>query len=519
MTNHNKSWLDRLAALSPVSLFALFMLWLGLTAGLRPLMLPDEGRYVGVAWEMLQSGRYGVPLLDGMPFFHKPPLFYWLTMLGLSVFGDNVLGARFASLFGAGVLALGVFLFVRHYRNPRSAIMAALMLLTQPFLFAGSQFANLDMLVASMISLTIMTGAHAVREMEQNKPYRAILAGAYALAALGMLAKGLIGFVLPGGVLLAWLLLSRRWALIPRVLWLPGIAVFLLLGLPWFLLMQKTYPGFYDYFVIYHHFKRFSQTGFNNQHPFWFYVPVLLLLIMPWSLFLGRLCKKAFWRPEGKSDDFRLLLLSWLLVILLFFSLPSSKLVGYIMPVLAPLAMLGAEGFAANPDRRFRLTAVLAAVLCVATIIGVSFYPMGSQQLARQIKPKMADNDLLLMLDEYQYDLPFYLQRKHSSIVISEWQDPKIPHNDNWRKELFDAGLFDPAVSKRNLRLPSELRQLICTAAADQTVWLWGKPHDSQSFPLLATVPPFARRGEQQVWAMTPALRQPLCQTPTAGQG
>ncbi len=197
--------------------------WLTALAGVRSLMLPDEGRYVGVAWQMLNSGNWLLPTLDGLPFFHKPPLFYWLTGLALQMFGANDRAARVASILGA--------------------------------------------LVAAMITACIVCGASAVLRLDAGLPYRTALALAYLFAALGVLAKGLIGFVLPGAVLLAWILVRKRYRLIPALLPIAMILLFLAVAVPWFLWMQKSYSSFWDYFFVYHHFKRFAETGFSNARP------------------------------------------------------------------------------------------------------------------------------------------------------------------------------------------------------------------------------------------------------------
>ena len=139
----------------------LIVIWLSATAWARPLMLPDEGRYAGVAWEMLRSGDWLTPTLDGLPFFHKPPLFYWLTASALSVFGLNEWAARMASIVGASAGAYALYLYVVRYAGLRAARMALLVLLTQLLFFGGSQFANLDMLVAGCIGATILLAAHA----------------------------------------------------------------------------------------------------------------------------------------------------------------------------------------------------------------------------------------------------------------------------------------------------------------------------------------------------------------------
>src|SRR5215472_12574557 len=118
--------------------------WLAAMAWLRPLSLPDEGRYVGVAWEMLRSGNWLVPTLDTLPYFHKPPLFYWLTAASLAVFGSNEWAARLPSLLAASGSGFALYLFARRFVGDAFARMTLLILATTPFFLAGAQFANLD---------------------------------------------------------------------------------------------------------------------------------------------------------------------------------------------------------------------------------------------------------------------------------------------------------------------------------------------------------------------------------------
>src|SRR5690606_22887791 len=212
---------------------AMAFVWLGATTGLYPLLLPDEGRYVGVAWNMLSAEQYAVPLLDGLPFFPKPPLFYWLTALSLNAFGVNEWAARLTSVAAATLTVTLVFWFLKNQVNQRLAVLTAFILMSAPLLFGASHYANLDMTVAGIITATVIAGATAAFRCERGQAYRGALTLAYALAAAGFLAKGLIGVVLPGGILFFWLLGRRRFDLMLRLLWLPGIAVFLLLALPW----------------------------------------------------------------------------------------------------------------------------------------------------------------------------------------------------------------------------------------------------------------------------------------------
>src|SRR6187401_3549360 len=129
------TWVTRQRSLEVPLLLLLALAWLGATAGLRDLSLPDEGRYVGVAWEMLRSGDWLTPTLNGLPFFHKPPLFYWIAALALKVTGGVAWASRAPSLLGAGIVALGTYLFVRRWSRPGMARAVLLVLLTQPIFF------------------------------------------------------------------------------------------------------------------------------------------------------------------------------------------------------------------------------------------------------------------------------------------------------------------------------------------------------------------------------------------------
>jgi 4-amino-4-deoxy-L-arabinose transferase-like glycosyltransferase len=247
--------------------------WLACTAWLRPLALPDEGRYVGVAWEMVRSGDWITPTLNGLPYFHKPPLFYWLTASALSIFGNVAWAGRIAPWAGACLLAGSAYLFGRRWLGERGGFHWLLVLLTLPLVFVAAQYANLDMLVAGCITACILAFAHAALvEADGPDRRRALLAG-YAFAALGVLAKGLIGIVLPGLVLVAWLLVAGRPLQVLRLLSLPGLLLFGVVAAPWFLAMQARFPEFGHYFFVVQHFGRFTTEGFNNARPFWFFPP------------------------------------------------------------------------------------------------------------------------------------------------------------------------------------------------------------------------------------------------------
>ncbi|WP_291990883.1 glycosyltransferase family 39 protein [Candidatus Accumulibacter sp. ACC007] len=511
--------------------------WLAMLAGARSLMLPDEGRYIGVAWAMLRSGDWLTPTLDGLPYFHKPPLFYWLTGLALQLFGVNEWAGRLASVFGALLAVGGLFLFVRRYAGERPATLAAAVLVTQPMFFAGAQYANLDMLVAGMISATIVCAAHAILRLDSGRSYRPALAAAYVFAALGVLAKGLIGIVLPGAIVLAWLLLRRRYRLIPALLALPMIGLFVAVAAPWFVWMQISYHGFWDYFFVYHHFQRFAHTGFSNAQPFWFYLPVLFLGTLPWAPWIWRACAWKY-LVDPEKVEIRSLMLVWMLGILVFFSLPNSKLVGYILPALPPLAFLIADGFldwrqkrqaerAAKAEIREQgadaslylgASLVGGGVLCVVLIILVAVLDSTStRSLSRQVAPLYSPDAQMVMIDEYEYDLPFYLRPEKDVWVVSDWQDTAaIAARDNWRKELYDAGQFDSAKMREVLLMPGEFVARLC-AYTGASLWVWGKTAQAQHYSFLPEEAIAFANPRRTVWRLDAEQRRRLqdCQPTT----
>ncbi len=492
--------------------------WFAATTGLYPLLLPDEGRYVGVAWGMISSGNYAVPMLDGLPFFHKPPLFYWLTALSLDLFGANEWAARMASVLGASLTVGVAFWFIRNHVGQRVAILTALVLMSSPLLFGASHYANLDMTVGGLITATVCVAAAAALRYEAGQRYRGMLALAYALAAAGFLAKGLIGVVLPGGVLFFWLLGRRRFDTMLRMVSLPGLAIFLALSLPWMWAMQQRYPGFFDYYIVYQHFYRFLEKGFNNARPFWFYVPVLLGLTLPWSLQIWRACRKTYWR-QSQHAAVRGLMLAWLAVIVVFFSIPNSKLVGYILPALAPLAYFIAESHAlrmVGPDaaraaKTFTWSLCGALGICIVAVIVMAGWPQpGSKDLAVKLRPLYKPGEDIVMLERYRYDLDFYLHAGKPAAVVSNWKDPELSKTDNWRRELYDAVQFDKPTGARLLIDVDQLISRLC-APRDAGIWLVGDESSHDHYGFLQGVPAEFTAGRLRAWRVQPVDQLSFC--------
>jgi 4-amino-4-deoxy-L-arabinose transferase-like glycosyltransferase len=488
--------------------------WLACTAWWRPLAVPDEGRYAGVAWEMIRSGDWLTPTLNGLPFFHKPPLFYWLTAVSLKTLGLNLWAARMASILGAFVGAMALHGLVRRWAGARLAWWSVLVLVTQPFYFGGAQYANLDMLVAGCITATIALAAQSVLSREARRPDRMALWGAYGMAGLGLLAKGLIGLVLPGAVIVLWLLLSGRARAILRLLSLPGLCVLAVVAAPWFVAMQGRFPDFFHYFFVYQHFQRFTQTGFNNAHGWWYYLPLIVALTMPWvpawlvaCWWPGRSAtalkfKSVAFAPG--ADALRPLMWVWLIVVVVFFSLPASKLPGYVLPALPPLAFLIADALVSRwPTSHAlppRIWAALAGALCLGLIaVAVNYDKQSARPALPVLRPLVQQGVPIVYIEDYVYDLPFYLALREPVPVVSNWADPDLPRHDNDRKELFDAGEFKPDLARRVLVNQADWPHWLCT---HPRMAVLAPPSAPKAYSVLASQPPVMKLKLWWLWVL-----------------
>ena len=465
---------------TPRALLSALALWLLATLGVRPLLLPDEGRYANVAREMLR-GDLLVPTLNGLPFFHKPPLLYWLDMVAMRLSDITPFAGRFASMVGAWLMGAGLYFAMRRWHGVRSATIALLLIASCPFYFLAGQYANHDMLVGGLICSAILAFVRAVDEPAVS--LRWLVVG-WIACALAMLAKGLIGFVLPALVIGPWLLARGRWRQLLKLLHPLGLLAFALVAAPWFIAMHLRYPGFSDYFFMEQHFRRYALTSFNNVHPFWFFIVALPASTLPWAAWLPAAVRRA-WSERGPLFG---LYVWWVIAVVGFFSLPSSKLVGYVLPALAPwcaLLALAVAGPGTKPLGRAPRTALaLGVLICLGVVAGVAWKaPKSNRGAAMALATQMAAGDRVVMVDEYFYDLPFYADLKQPVLIASDWDDPMLPKRDNWRKELFDAARFDPSLGKEVLRPLARLDQLACGPG---TTWFVAAPAQAPRLAALA---------------------------------
>ena len=477
--------------------------------------MPDEGRYVGVAWEMLRSGDWLVPTLDGLPFFHKPPLFYWITAGAMQVLGPSVAASRAAAWLASVMVSTALFAFLRHWVGRKQAWTTVVVLATIPLFYGAAQYANMDMLVAAFVSATILLLAQAALARAEAQRYGRALAGAFIAAALGVLAKGLIGVVLPFLVLLIWGTATRRLAkVITLLMWGPGWLLFSVIAAPWFMVMQSRFPDFLHYFFVVQHFQRYTSASFNNGQAWWFYPLALMALALPWSPWL-----MASFRPRQTRApvhaDVRALMLVWACTVIAFFSLPSSKLVGYILPAVPPLAFLIADAaspfwsksrasIARRPDRLTRTltgwlaaTPALAAVVCLAAAVAAHFYqPKSLQTLGESLRGSRHVGEPVIFVGAYFYDVSFYARLEAPVSVIDPWL-PADMADDSWRRELIDAERFAFTSSTRHLLHPDELAATLCRARSNWVVGPWPAP---TAMPWLQAVTPTHKSGATALW-------------------
>lgn len=336
--------------------------------GYRHLIKPDEGRYAEIPREMVASGDWLTPRLNGFKYFEKPALQYWATAAAFGVFGQNEWAARLwpglAGFFGV----LLVFWTGNRLFGPPSGLYGALVAASSAIYVLMGHMLTLDMALAFFMSASVFAVALAQRDESGDKERRRWMLLAWAAAALAVLSKGLVGIVLPAGAVALYVLVERdrgRWV---RLHVLQGGLLFLAITAPWFVAVSLANPEFFRFFFIHEHFERFLTREHDRYEPAWYFVPVLLAGIVPWVVSLFPALWGAWARSPGARFQPRRFLFLWCAVVFAFFSASSSKLGSYILPVFPALALLVGQYLASAGPRIATAQAVVAALLGIALI-------------------------------------------------------------------------------------------------------------------------------------------------------
>ena len=307
----------------------------------RRLVQPDEGRYAEIAREMVVSGDWLTPRLNGIKYFEKPPLQYWATALAYLSFGKSEWSARFwTGLTGfLGVLVLGcggAQLF-----GARAGLFSALILASCTYYALLGHINTLDMGLTFFMLLSLVAFLLAQVDHATAAQNRIGMLTAWAAMALAVLSKGLVGIVLPGATLVLYALVERDASLFKRLHPLNGLALFFAIAAPWFIQVSRANPEFAHFFFVHEHLQRFTSNVHGRVQPFWFFLPLLLFGVLPWLGLLPSALLQA-WRKKTPQPRFSVtrFLLCFSAVILVFFSASGSKLPAYILPLFPALALM-----------------------------------------------------------------------------------------------------------------------------------------------------------------------------------
>jgi 4-amino-4-deoxy-L-arabinose transferase-like glycosyltransferase len=310
----------------------------------------DEPRYAQIAREMLSRHDYVTPVLWGHPWLEKPALYYWRAMFAFLEFGVHDWSARLPSASFAFILVALVYLHLRRFR-PGSQLDAALITASCAGIVGFARGASTDMQLAAPFCIG-MLGWYAWYETDK----KFWLFDLYFFVGIATLAKGPVAPAMAGAIIFSFAALRKEWSLLRRTIWIPGVLLYFAMVLPWYIAVQHRNPDFLRIFFLEHNLERFATGRYMHEQPFWYYIPVLLLALMPWSVIAIRALVDAIqtsiaeWRARrakrhyvGHSrwgDAFPEFLVLWTLFPIIFFSLSQSKLPGYILPSIPPLTIL-----------------------------------------------------------------------------------------------------------------------------------------------------------------------------------
>ncbi|HPW54411.1 MAG TPA: glycosyltransferase family 39 protein [Thermoanaerobaculaceae bacterium] len=353
-----------------------------------PLLEPDEGRYLDIPRHMVESGDWVTPRLNGVLYFEKPPLHYWLTAGAITVFGVDEIAVR---IWNALLAALGVgavWGIATAWAGREVGLGAALVLGTSPLWVGLGRLGSLDIAVSFFITVTLGCVWLASRANGGWRE-RCLWWGAFAAAAGAVLTKGLIGVVIPAAITGLWVVVTRQWRLLLRVPWVSGTLLFFALAAPWHVLASLRNPDFAWFYFVHEHLLRYATPVAERPGPWWYFIAVIALGMLPWTGLLPAALRTSptvrRWRQLADHSD-GLFFVLWFGFVLAFFSASQSKLIPYMGPALPPLAILtgralGSHWSARDGSRGMRLAWMLGT--SVLTGLGGAFVLAGTGTVDR----------------------------------------------------------------------------------------------------------------------------------------
>jgi 4-amino-4-deoxy-L-arabinose transferase-like glycosyltransferase len=364
--------------------------------GHLPLLGPDEPRYAQIAREMLLSGDFITPTLGGYTWFEKPSLLYWMIAAAFKVFGVNEWSARFGSAM-CGLLTIAAVGCVGRELDktePRGfGFWSIVVTATCLGLIVFSRAASFDVVIT--MTTTWSLACFLIRELTNR---RVFLIGFYVFVGLSLLAKGLLGIVIPFGVVFVYYLLRRKWpdrSVLLNVIW--GVPLAIAVSAIWYgPVIARHGWSFIDEFFLQHHLARYVSNKYHHPQPIWFYPVIILMLMLPWTPFFVQAlayARRWTWRGPDSLSVARVFALAWLLFPIVFFSFSGSKLPGYLLPALPGAALLVADVIR---QKKSAVPIATAAATVVLVLVALIFF-------ARPIANRESVRDLLLLADARGY--------------------------------------------------------------------------------------------------------------------
>ncbi|KPA99698.1 lipid IV(A) 4-amino-4-deoxy-L-arabinosyltransferase [Pseudomonas asplenii] len=335
------------------------------------LWTPDETRYAQISQEMLLSGNWTAPHFMGLRYFEKPIAGYWMIAIGQAIFGENLFGVRVASALSTGLSVLLTYLIARRlWNDPRKSFASALLFMSFGLVAGQAGYANLDpqFTLWSNLSLVAFWFASDSQQRRQRLWAWAVLGLA---CGMGFLTKGFLALLLPVLVALPYMIWQRRLGELLRCGPI-AVVVALAVALPWVMAVNAQEPDYWNFFFWHEHIQRFAGNNAQHAQPWWFYLPLLVVSCLPWSVLLVPTFKQAWQQRRQAGIGFLWL---WFALPLAFFSLSKGKLPTYIMPCLLPLALMMGHALidrvAHAEGRILRLNGILNLTLGVVALAGL----------------------------------------------------------------------------------------------------------------------------------------------------
>lgn len=322
---------------------------------------PDEGRYAEIPREMIELNDYTVPHLNYVRYFEKPPLFYWTVAASYKLFGVNEWSFRFANAFSAFLCMLSLYIFVRRWFGERAAFLSSIVLISSFGFFSMARIVTIDMFFTLWLSLSLFCFLGYYKE---KKPL--FIYFFYVFLAFATLSKGIVAIILLIVTIIIFLLIEKKTSFVKEMQIIKGIIIYGVIALPWFIAISLKESEFFYFFVIDQHFLRFFTAKHKRTGSLFYFLPVLIGGMFPWSILIPRSII-SLW----KKSEIRLFLI-WSGIVLLFFSVSKSKLPPYILPVFPPLAIVIGCFFDDIWDRVAEITLEAAIYIIIFILFAIT---------------------------------------------------------------------------------------------------------------------------------------------------